>query len=120
MSVGADKIIDFKEAAAEEIRYSPDAEKILAGNPEQMVQNFYTDDSNQFSAGIWSGRPGQHKVNYTEEEFCQILEGVVILHDASGNSRRFEKGDSFVIPAGFQGIWETVETARKIYVVYEK
>lgn len=28
-------------------------------------------------------------------------------------------GDQFVIPAGFRGTWETIETCRKIYVIFE-
>ena len=29
-------------------------------------------------------------------------------------------GDRFVIPAGFRGTWEVLETCRKIYVTFEQ
>ena len=29
-------------------------------------------------------------------------------------------GDNFVIPAGFEGTWETIEPASKYYVIFEK
>jgi uncharacterized cupin superfamily protein len=36
-----------------------------------------------------------------------------------GSESVFGAGDSFVIPAGFTGIWEVLEPARKLYAVYE-
>lgn len=120
MSKTIDAIVDFKTAQAETVSFSPDAEKILAGTPLQTVTNLYDDESGAFSTGFWTGEPGIHKVSYTEEEYCHILSGVVELSDTQGNVKRFAAGDSFVIPAGFQGAWQTIEAARKIYVVYEK
>ena len=32
----------------------------------------------------------------------------------------FEKGDAFVVPAGFDGTWENLEPARKYYAIFEK
>jgi uncharacterized cupin superfamily protein len=28
-------------------------------------------------------------------------------------------GDEFVIPRGFEGVWEVIERTRKVYVIYE-
>ena len=39
------------------------------------------------------------------------------LSDEAGRSREFRVGDSFVIPAGFRGIWETLASCRKHYVI---
>lgn len=30
-----------------------------------------------------------------------------------------DPGDEFVIPRGFEGVWEVVERTRKTYVIYE-
>ncbi len=54
-----------------------------------------------------------------EPEFCQVLAGRSILRDANGEERELSAGDNFVIPSGFTGEWEVVETTRKIYVIYE-
>ncbi len=32
---------------------------------------------------------------------------------------RFSAGASFVIPAGFNGVWEVLEPTAKLYVIYE-
>ncbi len=112
-------IVIYRESIAEVIEYSPDAEKIISGNPAQKAENYYTDESGQFSTGIWHSEPGKVKINYTEDEYCMLTKGLVELTDAAGISRRFKPGDNFVIPAGFQGTWETIEPASKFYVIYE-
>jgi len=32
----------------------------------------------------------------------------------------YRAGDSFLIPSGFKGTWETIEPVRKFFVIYEK
>ena len=39
--------------------------------------------------------------------------------DDDGRAERFGPGDTFVIPAGYRGTWETVEPVRKLYVIYQ-
>lgn len=112
-------IVDFVDHAAAPQDFRPDAAKIMAGDPAQTVWNHYDDPTGQLAAGIWQGEPGRWRVAYTEHEFCHLIEGAVVLTDAAGASRRFGPGASFVIPAGFQGTWETVERARKLYVTFE-
>lgn len=118
MSVSNIKLIGEDKVEAE--GYMPDSEKVLAGNPAQLIWHCYDNKDETFGAGIWQGEPGSHKVNYTEEEVCFLLQGKVIVHDNDGGAITLNKGDMFAIPAGFSGVWETVETAKKLYVVYEK
>jgi hypothetical protein len=95
------------------------AEKLVSGNPRQTVWNHYTDPSGRFSAGIWASEPGAWRIRYSEEEYCQILEGVSVITDEQGHAVTVRAGESFVIPSGFVGTWEVVEPTKKIYVVYE-
>lgn len=92
---------------------------ILSGQPTTKLQNYYTDGSGQFFAGIWEATPGKWQVNYGEEEFCAILSGKATLTDVEGHAETFVTGDAFVIPKGFSGTWETIETVRKWYVIFE-
>ena len=117
MSVSSIKLIGTDQVEAEE--YLPDQEKILAGNPAQLIWHCYDNKDQSFGAGIWQGEPGSHKVSYTEEEVCFLLEGKVEIADNDGNTISLSKGDMFAIPAGFSGVWTTLETAKKLYVVYE-
>lgn len=95
------------------------AEKCTAGQPMQRTWHHFTSEDGKFFAGVWQAEVGCWKIHYTENEFCQILEGRSILRDASGNEHPLEPGDNFTIPAGFEGEWQVLETTKKIYVIYE-
>ena len=95
-------IVDFSQANTAPDRYRPAAEKILKGDPEQTVYNHYNSPCGQMSAGVWEGEVGQWTVNYTEHEYCEIVQGVSVLRDAEGNAKTLRAGDRFVIPGRVQ------------------
>jgi uncharacterized protein len=115
-------------AAVQIIRFgvnAPEAEtgkpgNIVSGAPQTSVQNYYTDKSGDFYSGVWESTPGKWAINYSEDEFCVLLEGRVVLTNESGKAETFKAGDAFVIPAGFKGSWETVEKVRKFYAISER
>jgi uncharacterized cupin superfamily protein len=95
-------------------------ERTVSVNPVHTTTwNHYTDPSGQFFSGIWEADIGTMKIAYTEEELCVILEGKVKLTASDGSSLVFGPGSTFVIPAGFQGIWETLEPVKKIYAIWQ-
>jgi uncharacterized cupin superfamily protein len=95
-------------------------ERTITTNPIQTTTwNHYTDPTEQFFAGIWASDVGAMKISYTEEELCVILEGKIKLTAHDGSSIVFGPGSTFVIPAGFQGIWETLEPVKKIYTIWQ-
>ncbi len=100
--------------------YHPAAERLVQGNPQLTVWQHYTDPSGQFSVGEWQGEVGSWRVQYTEEEFCQIIEGVSTITGDDGAALTVRAGDRFVIPAGFKGTWQVLERTRKTYVIYER
>jgi len=105
------------DSMREESRLPQD--KRIAGNPRQETWNSYADASGRFFAGIWQSEPGKWRIRYTEEEYCHLLDGVSVITDEQGRALRVHAGDRFVIPRGFEGTWEVVETTRKIYVIYD-
>ncbi|AFK69310.1 hypothetical protein YSA_04680 [Pseudomonas putida ND6] len=119
-TMSIDSIIDFAQVLTEAERYRPAAEKILKGEPDQAVYNHYSSPCGQFAAGVWEGEVGQWTVNYTEHEYCEIVQGVSVLRDQDGGAKTLRAGDRFVIPAGFIGTWEVLEPCRKIYVMFEQ
>lgn len=112
-------IVLFATAAAVEDNYVVDAEKLLAGDGRQSVRNVYSDESDQFHAGVWRGEVATWRVRYTEHEFCHMLTGEVKITDVAGDSMIVRAGDSFVIPAGFVGVWQVLQAASKLYVIFE-
>ena len=115
-----DQILDFAQSSAAAEHYRPAPEKVLKGDPAQSVTNHYGSPCGQFNVGIWEGAVGQWTINYTEHEYCDILQGVSIIRDAEGNGKTVRTGDRFVIPAGFSGTWEVLEDCRKVYVIFEQ
>ena len=112
-------IVFFDRHEADVDEYQTPAEKCLHGQPMQRAWNHFTSGDGKFFAGLWEGEPGCWRVVYTENEFCQILSGRSILRSVGGEEFELGPGDNFVIPAGFEGQWEVVETTKKIYAIYE-
>ncbi|EGI77482.1 cupin domain-containing protein [Hylemonella gracilis] len=95
-------------------------EKLITGNPKQTLWMHYTDPTRQYVVGLWRSEPGKWRVRYTEEEYCRMLEGVSVITDEAGHAVTVRAGDEFVVPRGFVGTWEVVETSTKRFVIYEK
>ncbi|MBI1220049.1 MAG: DUF861 domain-containing protein [Rhodobacteraceae bacterium] len=68
--------------------------------------------------GIWEATPGTTRSIKGETfEFCHILSGRARITEQGGDSHEFGPGDSFVMKPGFVGMWQTLETLRKIWVI---
>jgi len=113
------RLVEESLLASEPIEYLPAPEKIMSGHPRQRVWSQYSDASQKFSVGIWECEPGAWRVRYTEEEYCRVVMGRSLLTSADGVVREVVAGDEFVIPRGFEGVWEVLERTRKVYVIYE-
>ncbi|WP_426416673.1 cupin domain-containing protein [Aestuariirhabdus sp. LZHN29] len=119
MPLNVKNIVLFNKSNVDAETYKVDGAKLITGNPEQSLWNHYSDPSEQFFSGVWQSEPGCWRIDYSEHEFCQILQGHSIVRDTEGNEVHLRSGDNFVIPAGFSGEWEVIETTKKIYVIYE-
>ena len=96
------------------------ADRVVDGQPQQAVGNAYSSLDERFHCGVWEGGVGAWRVQYTEHEFCHLLSGRVRLRGDDGETVvTLAAGQSFVVPAGFRGTWEVLETARKLYAIYE-
>ena len=94
-------------------------ERVIKGTPMAGSLASLTNDEQGFHVGQWVSEPGAWRVNYSEDELCVILEGSGCLIGDDGSKLPFKAGSAFVIPRGFQGVWETVERVRKIYAIAE-
>ena len=110
-------LLDYTQTKHE--AYQVDAAKMLAGSPKQILSNHFSNASGNFHVGFWEAEAGKWQVNYTEFEYCEILDGVIVMTDSNGVQQTVRKGDRFVIEAGYQGTWEVLEYARKVYVIFE-
>jgi uncharacterized cupin superfamily protein len=115
------EVIRVDEHAVPEESLELDAARLAAGSPMpvQFVRNAYTDATGRFFGGIWRSSVGAWRVSYTENELCVLTAGRVRISDDAGRSWTFGPGDCFVMPSGFQGLWEVLEPAQKFYAIYE-
>jgi hypothetical protein len=111
------RLFTDKTPAVEEYHLAP--EKLISGNPLQQVWLDHTDGSGQFFAGTWRSTPGKWHIRYTEEEYCELLEGHSVVTDSTGEATTLRPGDRFVIPRGFVGTWEVVVATTKRFVIFE-
>lgn len=74
-----------------------------------------------YTVGWWQGRVGA--VDFpatTADEIVWLAEGRIALTDQQGGRIEFRAGDSYRLPAGFAGRWETLEDAKKLYVLLDQ
>jgi uncharacterized cupin superfamily protein len=115
-----DAVIDFSNHFVEADQALVASERMVStGKCHTTTWNHYADPTEQFFAGIWASEVGAMKVSYTEEEMCVLLEGRIRLTDSNGSVREFGPGCAFVIPSGFEGVWETLEPVKKIYTIWQ-
>lgn len=104
------------ESAAVLSSAAPD--RLLAGNPQYKTWEQDLSRGDTVNTGIWEASPGEHlSIKGDSYEFCHILSGIIQLTPEGGEPVIYRAGDSFIMKPGFVGVWKTIETVRKIYVV---
>lgn len=83
---------------------------------------WYRDGSGRVRAGLWATGADSEALNLVNhaDEFCVILEGTVRLTDAAGHTETYREGDTFMIPSGFTGTWESVGAVRKFFLIHDE
>jgi len=90
-------------------------ETVLAGSDKNWQKLLYV---GQVGVGIWQAEPMKLSVNpQTVDEYIYVLDGKLTLTSADGTVNKFAAGDSFVLPKGFVGTWETTGMYRQLIVV---
>lgn len=112
------RLIRFNDAQAPEPEHGQPA-TILEGNPKTVTRNFFMDTTEQFFAGIWESTRGKWPISYSENEFVHMLAGEAVLTAEDGTAESVRAGDSFVVPAGFKGTWESLTDVKKLYAIFE-
>jgi hypothetical protein len=93
----------------------PDAGRVVSGDPVHTTWNLFEKDG--LYCGIWQSTIGAWRVRYDEWEYVNILSGHSVLHGVDGSQTHLRAGDRYIIPPGFEGVWEVVEETTKDYVI---
>ena len=107
--------VTLEPVAALDVAIAP--EKLVRGAPMTGLRSAYENEATGFYAGVWESQVGAWRVAYDEDELCVILAGRVRLVSDAGDAKEYGAGESFVVPRGFSGVWETLEPVRKIYAI---
>lgn len=113
------QVIDFQhdDGEHETRRLSDLPGRVLEGDPRHESTVFFKDAEGEVIAGTWTSTPGKWRAFTDRDEFCYIISGNVRLIGDDGTVRSFKTGDAFLIPNGFRGCWDVVETTTKHFFI---
>jgi len=96
-----------------------DHAELLDGTPVGLDHTYYSRPDRGVKSGIWRCGPYTECYDdYPVDEFMIVLEGEVTL-EADGFSETYAKGDAFLVPKGFRGVWKQTMPMLKFYVIVE-
>lgn len=91
---------------------------VIAGEAKETGEVHFQSSDSKVVVGSWQCTPYAEILSCSDfSEYSTILQGKVALTNPDGSVEVFEAGDSYVLPVGWQGRFEVIETLRKIYVI---
>lgn len=112
-------VISFANAPKSESRrrLSDLPDRVVDGDPDHVTRMQFESPDGKLVAGTWTSTPGKWHAFTGRDEFCTIVSGHCRLISESGKMQTFTAGDAFMIPNGFVGYWEVIETTTKHFVI---
>jgi len=114
-----DQVVSFSEPPMPLGPFVTPPDRLLKGDPKQAIAHYVQGEDGRLLSGLWESEPGKWKAVAERTEFCYIISGDVIISDVRGGQRRYKAGDAFMLPYGFDGYWEVLETCQKYYVILQ-
>jgi uncharacterized cupin superfamily protein len=70
---------------------------------------------------IWKSEYGvMRDVDYPFDQVVVVLEGTLILTPDDGEVQNYKKGDIFLYPKGFTGLWEMPTDYKELIIIEKK
>ena len=112
-------VIDFSDTPLSntERRLADLPERVVEGDPQHVTKLHFESPDGKLISGTWESTAGKWHVFTERDEFCTILSGHVQLISEDGEIQDFKTGDAFLIPNGFRGYWNVIETTTKHFVI---
>jgi uncharacterized cupin superfamily protein len=89
-----------------------------SGDPQTSGVSFF--EGHGVSVGVWECTPGGWAItDRGDTETMLLLRGSVRITPLDGETVELGEGDVFVLPKGWSGRWDVLETVRKLYVIAE-
>jgi len=94
------------------------AEGLIDGDPQEREYLYLTTPDNSYTVGIWEAQPYSERITgYPGNEFCTVLQGELTLQGDDGVTETFTEGDSFVLEAGWSGIYRVDKPFMKYFAL---
>lgn len=98
----------------------PRPERLLRGNPRRETWNLVDEPvGGRLYVGVWRCEPGHWRIEMAanERELFTVLAGRCRVHADDGSFEEAGPGEAIVIPAGFRGSFEVLQTLTKTYAI---
>ena len=99
----------------------PRPERLLQGRPRRETWNLASPAvaGAQMDAGLWRCEPGHWRIALDADcsELFTVLAGRCRVHDEAGGFEDVGPGEALILPAGFRGSFEVLETLTKSYAI---
>jgi uncharacterized protein len=108
------------ELHAAQVNLSPSpicASWVLEGNPIARNKLVSVSADGAARSYIWDCTAGRFNWFYGADETIYVIEGGVVVKDASGVVRRLGAGDTFLFPAGARTEWHVENYIRKFAII---
>ena len=108
---------------------------IINPSSDTIIHAHITPYSNLFTSGVQSSTiykvgpievsssrssPGSFPVNdLAKTQFIHVLEGICFLTNKDGTAKRCVAGDTMMLPKGWSGYWDVLDTVRQLNVVVD-
>lgn len=97
--------------------FKPKPTTLTEGQVEANVTLWKSADGRE-RTGVWECTPGRFTADRsTETELCHIISGTASLKRVDGTVTVLRAGDLLMLPRGWRGEWQIIETTRKLYVL---
>ena len=115
------EIIDFRQEPLDisRRRLADLPDRVVAGDPQHETELHFRCPDGTLFAGSWTSPPVKWRTFLDRDEYCHIITGRCALISEAGQRWEFGAGQSFMIPNGFSGYWEILETTTKHFVIKE-
>lgn len=113
--------LDADELRAMELKSIPPfpAEIVLKGESENLESVIHQGD---FVVPVFKASPANIDINepFPYDEFVLVLEGEVTLTNIDGGTATYIHGDTFLVPNGRMGTWDTPVKYREMIIIETK
>ncbi len=110
------RIVPYQMASPQYLVHKGVRPDATHGSPSTSSSVLY--DAGPTEVGFWRCTPGSFPCKSRSTTECfHVLEGVFFLTNADGTAQRCQAGDTVVLPKGWSGHWDVIETVKKLWVV---